>query len=70
MKILERVVEARVMRIVRIDDMQFGYKNYGRKMCHRFIFGSFKRSRPYVAWRRKKTSSFVDLERAFGRVPR
>ena len=68
MKILERVVEARVRSIVRIDDMQFGFM--AGKGTTDAIFIVRQLQEKYLAKKKDLWMAFVDLEKAFDRVPR
>ena len=68
MKILERVVEARVRRIVKIDDMQFGFM--AGKGTTDAIFIVRQLQEKYRAKKKDLWMAFVDLEKAFDRVPR
>jgi len=68
MKILERVVEARVRRIVKIDDMQFGFM--AGKGTTDAIFIVRQLQEKYLAKKKDLWMAFVDLEKAFDRVPR
>ena len=68
MKILERVVEVRVRKIVRIDDMQFGFM--AGKGTTDAIFVVRQLQEKYLAKKKDLWMAFVDLEKAFDRVPR
>jgi len=68
MKILERVVEARVRRIVKIDDMQFGFM--AGKGTTDAIFIVRQLQEKYLAKKKDLWMAFIDLEKAFDRVPR
>ena len=68
MKILERVVETRVRRIVKIDDMQFGFMAGKGTTDATFIVR--QQQEKYLAKKKDLWISFVDLENAFDRVPR
>ena len=68
MKILERVVEARVRKVVKIDDMQFGFM--AGKGTTDAIFIVRQLQEKYRAKKKDLWMAFVDLEKAFDRVPR
>ena len=68
MKVLERVIEERVRKIVKIDDMQFGFMA-GRSTTDA-IFLVRQLQEKYLARNKKLWMAFVDLEKAFDRVPR
>ena len=68
MKILERVMEGRVRKIVRIDDMQFGFM--AGKGTTDAIFIVRQLQEKYLAKKKDLWMAFVDLEKAFDRVPR
>jgi hypothetical protein len=68
MKILERVVESRVRKIVKIDDMQFGFM--AGKGTTDAIFIVRQLQEKYLAKKKDLWMAFVDLEKAFDRVPR
>ena len=68
LKILERVVEERVRRIVKIDDMQFGFMK--EKGTTDAIFIVRQLQEKYRAKKKDLWMAFVDLEKAFDRVPR
>jgi hypothetical protein len=68
MKVLERVVEARVRKIVQIDDMQFGFM--AGKGTTDAIFIVRQLQEKYLAKKKDLWMAFVDLEKAFDRVPR
>jgi len=68
MKVLERVVEKRVRCKVDIDDMQFGFRP-GRGTTDA-IFIVRQVQEKYLAKKRELWMAFVDLEKAFDRVPR
>ena len=67
MKILERVVETRVRRIVKIDDMQFGFM--AGKVTTDAIFIVRQPQEKYLAKKTDLWMAFIDLEKAFDRVP-
>ena len=68
MKVLERVIEGRVRKIVKIDNMQFGFMA-GRSMTDA-IFIVHQLQEKYLARNIELWMAFVDLEKAFDRVPR
>ena len=68
MKVLERVLEARVRRRVNIDDMQFGFRPGRGTTDAIFIIRQIQEQ--FLAKKRELWFAFVDLEKAFDRVPR
>ena len=68
MKVLERVIETRVRKIVKIDSMQFGFMA-GRSTTDA-IFIVRQLQEKYLAKNKELWMAFVDLEKAFDRVPR
>jgi hypothetical protein len=68
LKILERVVETRVRRIVKIDDLQFGFM--AGKGTTDAIFIVRQLQEKFLAKKKDLWMAFVDLEKAFDRVPR
>ena len=68
MKVFERVLEARLRRNVVIDDMQFGFMP-GRGTTDA-IFIVRQLQERYLEKNRELWMAFVDLEKAFDRVPR
>ena len=68
MKVLERVIEGRVRKIVKIDDVQFGFMA-GRSTTDA-IFIVRQLQEKYLARNKELWMAFVDLEKAFDRVPR
>jgi len=68
LKILERVVERRLRRIVRIDEMQFGFTP-GRGATDAIFIVRQVQER-FLGKKRDLWMAFVDLEKAFDRVPR
>jgi hypothetical protein len=68
LKILERVIDARVRRIVKVDDMQFGFM--AGKGTTDAIFVVRQLQENYLAKKKGLWMAFVDLEKAFDRVPR
>ena len=68
MKVLERVIEGRVRKIVKIDDMQFGFMA-GRSTTDA-IFIVRQLQEKYLARNKELWMAFVDLKKVFDRVPR
>ena len=68
MKILERVIERRVRNVVKIDSMQFGFM--AGKSTTDAIFIVRQLQEKYLARNKELWLAFVDLEKAFDRVPR
>jgi hypothetical protein len=68
MKILERVIDNRVRKLVKIDDMQFGFM--AGKGTTDAIFIVRQVQEKYLAKNKDLWMAFVDLEKAFDRVPR
>ena len=68
MKVVQRVVESRIRGLVTIDDMQFGFMP-GKGTTHAsFILR--KMQEEFRGREKKLYMCFVDLEKAFDRVPR
>ena len=68
MKVLEKVIEGFVRKIVKIDSMQFGFMA-GRSTTDT-IFIVRQLQEKYLAKNKDLWMAFVDLEKAFDRVPR
>ena len=68
MKVFERVIEARLRRRVQIDNMQFGFSPGKGTMDAIFIVRQLQEK--YLAKKKDLWMAFVDLEKAFDRVPR
>ena len=68
MKVLERVLEKRVRAQVEVDEMQFGFMP--GKGTTDAIFITRQMQEKHQEKRRKLYFAFVDLEKAFDRVPR
>jgi hypothetical protein len=68
MKVLERVIEKRVRETVRINDMQFGFTP-GRGTTDA-IFIVHQLQEKFLDKNQELWMAFVDLEKAFDRVPR
>ena len=68
MKVFERVIEARLREKVDIDDMQFGFR--AGKSTTDAIFIVRHLQEKYLEKKRELWMAFIDLEKAFDRVPR
>src|SRR5437899_2557988 len=68
LKVLERVVEARLRKTVKIDDMQFGFSSGKGTTDAIFIVRQVQEK--LLGKQRELWMAFVDLEKAFDRVPR
>ena len=68
MKILERIVDGLIRELVSIDDSQFGFVP-GRGTTDA-IFVVMQLQEKYLAANKRLYMAFVDLEKAFDRVPR
>ena len=68
MKILERIVDGLIRQVVSIDDSQFGFVP-GRGTTGA-IFVVRQLQEKYLAVNKRLYMAFVDLEKAFDRVPR
>jgi Reverse transcriptase (RNA-dependent DNA polymerase) len=68
MKVFERVIEARVRSRCEIDDMQFGFRA-GRGTTDA-IFVVRQMQEKFLEEKKELWMAFVDLEKAFDRVPR
>ena len=68
MKLFERIIEVRVRGTVCIDSMQFGFMK-GRGATDA-IFIVRQLQEKYFAKNRDLWMAFIDLEKAFDRVPR
>ena len=68
MKILERIVDGLIRQVVSIDDTQFGFVP-GRGTTDA-IFVVRQLQEKYLAVNKRLYMAFVDLEKAFDRVPR
>ena len=65
---LERVIEGRVRKIVKIDSMQFGFMA-GRGTTDAIVIVRQLQEK-YLAKNKELWMAFVDLEKAFDRVPK
>jgi len=68
MKVFERVLEERLRRKVSIDDMQFGFRPGRGTTDAIFIIRQVQEK--FLAKNKELWIAFVDLEKAFDRVPR
>ena len=68
MKTLERIVDGLIRQVVSIDDSQFGFVP-GRGTTDA-IFVVRQLQEKYLAVNKRLYMAFVDLEKAFDRVPR
>jgi hypothetical protein len=68
LKVFERVVEARLRQILCIDEMQFGFTPGKGTTDAIFILRQLQER--YLVKKRELWMAFVDLEKAFDRVPR
>ena len=68
MKILERIVDGLIRQLVSVDDSQFGFAP-GRGTTDA-IFVVRQLQEKYLAANKRLYMAFVDLEKAFDRVPR
>ena len=68
MKIVEKVLERRMRRMVKVDEMQFGFMPGKGTIDAVFILTRLQEE--YVDKERKLYMCFVDLEKALDRVPR
>jgi len=68
MKIMERIIERKVRKRVQIDDMQFGFRPGRGTIDAIFIVRQMQEK--YLGKKKDLWMAFVDLEKAFDRVPR
>ena len=68
MKIVERVLEKRIKELVKVDDMQFGFMPGKGTVDALFILRRMQEE--FRGKEKKLYMCFVDLEKAFDRVPR
>ena len=69
MKILERIVDGLIRQVVSIDDSQFGFVP-GRGTTDAIFVVWQQLQEKYLAVNKRLYMAFVDLEKAFDRVPR
>jgi len=67
MKVVERIFEHRIRQQIEIDDVQFGFAGKGTTDA---IFMARQMQENFIVKGKKLSSGFVDLEKAFDRVPR
>ena len=68
MKILEKVLERRLRQIVELDEIQFGFTPGRATTDAIFIFRQMQEK--FRAKKRPLYYAFVDLEKAYDRIPR
>ena len=68
MKVVEKLLEKKLRRLVKVDQMQFGFMSGRITVDAFFILRRMQES--YLEKNRKLFIYFVDLEKAFDRVPR
>ena len=68
MKVFERVIEKYIREAVKIDDMQFGFM-HGKGTMDAIFITRIMQER-FLAKKKDLYFTFVDLEKAFDRVPR
>ena len=68
LKVLERVIEARIRKIVKIDEMQFGFSPGKGTTDAIFIVRQVQEK--FLGKQKELWIAFVDLEKAFDRVSR
>ena len=68
MKIVEKVLERRLRRMVKVDEMQFGCMPGKGTIGAVFILRRLQEE--YLDKEKKLNMCFIDLEKAFDRVPR
>src|SRR6478735_8316429 len=68
MKVFERVIEKRVRSQIELDDMQFGFSPGKGTTDAIFIFRQLQEK--FLSKNKEVWMAFVDLEKAFDRVPR
>src|SRR6266516_1526865 len=68
LKVLKRVFKARIRKIVKIDEMQFGFSPGKGTTDAIFIVRQIQEK--YLGKQKKLSMAFVDLEKAIDRVPR
>ena len=67
MKVFERVLERKIRNLVSLDDVQYGFRP-GRDTIHA-IFIVRQIQEKFIAQKKDLWMTFVDLEKAFNRVP-
>ena len=67
MKVFERVMENRVKSIVKLDEMQFGFR--AGKSTTDAIFIVRLMQEKFLEKKKELWMAFIDLEKAFYRVP-
>ena len=68
MKLFERVIEQHIRAVISMDDMQFGFMPGKGTMEAIFIIRQVQEK--YLAKHQDLYLAFIDLEKAFDRVPR
>ena len=68
MKVFERVMENRVKSIVKLDEMQFGFRAGKSKTGAIFIVRQMQEK--FLKKIKELWMAFIDLEKEFDRVPR
>ena len=68
MKIVQKVLERRLQRMVKVDEIQFGFMPGKGTIDAVFILRRLQEE--YLDKEKKLYVCFVDLEKAFDRVPR
>ena len=68
MKVVERLLEKRLRRLVKVDQMQFGFMSGKSTVDAIFILRRMQKS--YLEKKRKLFICFVDLDKAFDRMPK
>ena len=70
MKIIERVLESRIQELVNIDSIQFGFMPGRGKTDALFVMQRMQEEYMYRDKKKKLCMCFMDIEKAFDRVPR
>ena len=68
MKIFEKLLDDKIRRIMKISNCQFGFRK--GKSCNDAIFITRTLQAKYLEKKRKLHHVFIDLEKAFDRIPR
>ena len=68
MKVFERVIDKKIRSIVKLDDMQFGFTPGKSTTDAIFIVRQIQEK--FISKKKDLWMAFVDLEKAFDRVPR